>query len=311
MNGKKAALCLLIAAVFLLPMRPAGIGAAMHANRFAVIDVSRVSEGCLAIRWTGGAEETVKVLITGPDAVRYPYRLSADGRQEVFPFSAGSGTYSIGVYRRTEGDWYEPALACTVDAVLSDERAPFLHPGQYVPYTPESACARTAAALCAGNPADRRKGEPDTADKIAAIYGFVVSNIAYDRDKAEAAVRGALSGYLPDPDTTLAEGRGICLDYASLCAAMLRSVGIPAQLVTGYAGRVSHAWVQVWSDTGGVLHVRKQEPGSGIGTRRPADSIRLTPHGWTLLDPTYAATAGSDAPLFPGAEIRYQPLYRY
>jgi transglutaminase-like putative cysteine protease len=51
-------------------------------------------------------------------------------------------------------------------------------------------------------------------------------------------------------DQTLREGTGICFDYASLFACMLRVQGIPTQLVVGelLASKqpVRHAWNNVW-----------------------------------------------------------------
>jgi transglutaminase-like putative cysteine protease len=55
----------------------------------------------------------------------------------------------------------------------------------------------------------------------------------------------------------LAEGRGVCQDFAHLALALLRSAGIPARYVSGYlypnedggAGEVqgqSHAWIEAW-----------------------------------------------------------------
>jgi transglutaminase-like putative cysteine protease len=55
----------------------------------------------------------------------------------------------------------------------------------------------------------------------------------------------------------LAEGRGVCQDFAHLALALLRGAGIPARYVSGYlypvedgaAGEVqgqSHAWIEAW-----------------------------------------------------------------
>lgn len=54
--------------------------------------------------------------------------------------------------------------------------------------------------------------------------------MGYDR----GYMPGELSSYTIDPDRTMDRGRGICIDFASLTAAMLRSQGVPARLVFGY-----------------------------------------------------------------------------
>lgn len=73
---------------------------------------------------------------------------------------------------------------------------------------------------------------------------------------------------MPNPDETLASRSGICFDYASLAAAMLRSLGIPCQVITGYVGPESlyHAWNMVYID------------GSWVGV-----AISRTPSGNTSL----------------------------
>ena len=56
------------------------------------------------------------------------------------------------------------------------------------------------------------------------------------------------STYLPDVDKTLADRKGICFDFAALMCCMLRSQGIPTQMVIGYADSCYHAWNRVYVD---------------------------------------------------------------
>jgi transglutaminase-like putative cysteine protease len=72
-----------------------------------------------------------------------------------------------------------------------------------------------------------------------------VKNIQYDTAK----VFDLLYDYLPDIVDTYTTNKGICYDYAALLAAMLRSIGIPAKLVKGYASYAPdtyHAWNEVF-----------------------------------------------------------------
>ena len=75
------------------------------------------------------------------------------------------------------------------------------------------------------------EGCENQGDALRAICTYIVDNVAYDDDKA-AKLKDS-TGYIPDPDETLQSGKGVCFDYASLGAAMLRSQGIPAKIVTG------------------------------------------------------------------------------
>ena len=88
----------------------------------------------------------------------------------------------------------------------------------------------------------------------------------------------ALSILACSSGVTLASGTGICFDYASLGAAMLRSLGIPCQVITGYVSPddVYHAWNMVYID------------GEWISVE-----ISIKPNSWTRVDLTFAAS-GAD-----------------
>ena len=97
-----------------------------------------------------------------------------------------------------------------------------------------SACVAKAKSLVSGAGSD--------AQKVSKIYSYIVNNISYDYDK----MKNLPSGYLPNPDSTLASRKGICFDYAALMAAMLRSQGVPCKLVIGNADGQYHAWNMVY-----------------------------------------------------------------
>jgi transglutaminase-like putative cysteine protease len=81
-------------------------------------------------------------------------------------------------------------------------------------------------------------------EKIDKLYSYVVENIIYDYDKID----GLEYSYVPHNDVTLELKAGICYDYSSLLASMLRSQGIPTKMVKGYANTSSvyHAWNEVF-----------------------------------------------------------------
>ena len=104
-------------------------------------------------------------------------------------------------------------------------------------------------------------------EKVAAVYHYAVDNIAYDYDLAKTVP----SGYLPDVDKVLESGKGICFDYAAVMSAMLRSQNIPCKLVIGYAGKVYHAWINVYI----------------AGTGWVDQLIYFDGEKWSLMDPTF------------------------
>ncbi len=239
-------------------------GEARESCADAEIDYSHTQDGYVMVRYLTPTELRLKVLIKGPTTT-YSYNLP-QGDWVVFPLSDGDGSYQVAVYRHVADSRYAMVLSAIFQAQLLDEFAPFLRPNQYVNYTADSQVMEKAAQLTAGleNPLD----------KVAAVYDFVIANVAYDYEKA-ATVK---SGYLPVLDQVLEEGKGICFDYAALVAAMLRSQQIPCKLVVGYAGSVYHAWISVWTEDHGWI--------DGI--------IFFDGQVWKRMDPTFASSAGGD-----------------
>ena len=106
---------------------------------------------------------------------------------------------------------------------------------------------------------------------VTAIYNYVTSNITYDHNKAS----NVQSGYTSNVDEILTSGTGICLDYASVMASMLRSQHIPTRLEVGYAGTAYHAWISTYIEEQGWVN--------GI--------IQFDGKNWELMDPTFASTS--------------------
>ena len=251
-------------------LSPSAPGTAVQQNSSAVIDYSNAKDGYIMIKWTGGSTSSkIKVLIKGPNnSEDYQYNLRTDGSYDTFPLSDGNGQYSVRVYKQVDGTKYSPVLTAKISAQLTDEFAPFIRPNQYVNYSDDSKAVAKAAEII------QEKGAGDNLSKTEAIYDWVVNNLSYDTPKA-ASVQ---SGYLPDIDVTLAEKKGICFDYASLGAAMLRSLGIPCKVITGYVSPddVYHAWNMVYID------------GEWVSVE-----ISIKPNDWTRVDLTFAASGAA------------------
>lgn len=228
----------------------------------AVIDATYTGDGFLKIRYAPDKEVKTKVIIKGPDGVKYTYNLNSKGNYETFPLTGGDGSYTVGVYRNTSGTSYSTVMSKSITVALRDPFAPFLNPNQYVNYTAESKTAAKAAELT--------KGETTELGKVGKVYHYIVNNFSYDYDKA-ATVK---SGYLPDVDATLESKKGICFDYAAVMAAMLRSQGVPTRLVVGYAGTQYHAWISVYTEDSGWVE----------------SVIWFDGTAWRLMDPTYASS---------------------
>ena len=235
-------------------------GTVTYGSESVTIDASHISEGYIMVSYTG-TNEKVKLQITGPDEVVYTYDLHGD--YETFPLTAGSGSYTVGVFENIEGTSYSTLFTQTIDVKIDDEFGPYLYANQYVNFDGDSKVVEKAEELS--------KPCNDDLEVIEQVYNYMISNFTYDYDKAESVQ----SGYLPDVDEVFEAQTGICFDYAAVMAAMLRSQRIPTRLEVGYAGDVYHAWISTYIEEQGWVN--------GI--------IQFDGKNWELMDPTFASTS--------------------
>lgn len=268
---------------------PVASGYRVEKNQNAEIDYSNAADGYIMVRFLASTDMQLRVRITGPSGIVYTYILNSKGDFEVFPLTDGNGSYNITVFEQVEGNKYATSLTHDISVTLTDPLAPFLRPNQYVNFTPNSTVVIKAAELVGGI--------TDFFEKIGAIYHFVIENITYDTEFAEAVIAGNHSGYLPNVDDVLSRRKGICFDYAALMTAMLRSQGIPTKLVIGYTGDVYHAWINVFSEEIGWID----------------NIIQFDGHAWTLMDPTFASTGhqSADVMRYIGDVTNYNAMFAY
>lgn len=231
-------LCVALSAVSAL--YPSADGLTVLTDHDTTVDASHADQGYIMVRHAP-YDKRLKLRIV-KDTQTYTYDLDSTGAFETFPLGFGSGQYQLQVFRQASGSRYAPAGSLSFNVQLTDDTLPYLYPNQYVWYTPQSTAVARGAELCEGLSTD--------AQRLQAVHDFVVSSISYDVELAQTVA----SGYLPSVDAVLASGKGICFDYAALTACMLRSQGVPTQLVIGYADRIYHAWNRVLVD-GEWLHV--------------------------------------------------------
>ena len=240
-------------------LEPKAPGEQVQGNAFAGVDTSNTGEGYIQLCYSGEAAKA-KVQLTLPDGGIYTYTL-APGNYATLPLTGGSGTYTVSVLENAFDNIYALTYSGEFEAPDVDDFKPYLYPNQYVWFTRDSRVTALGAELS--------EQSADDLDYVSRVYEYVVENITYD--KAFAA--NGPTDYLPDPERTLETGKGICLDYASLMTALLRSQGVPAKLVVGYAGSAYHAWISVYLAETGWL--------DGV--------IFFDGVSWSRIDPTLAA----------------------
>ncbi len=254
--------------------------AAAQGSSGALIDTSHVAQGYVGA--SAQASSRVKLLVSNGEAT-YNYDVPQDGTPITAPLTFGDGTYSFRLMQNTSGSNYVELYSTTAEVTLESEFAPFLRPSVMCPYTEQSACVAKARELVSD--------AVTQGDALRLICEWVVDNISYDDDKA--AELADATGYIPEPDSTLEEGRGICLDYAALGAAMLRSQNIPTKIVCGYVspGDIYHAWIMVYID------------GSWTSAQ-----FSVSQNTWSRVDLTFAA-GGSTGNVGDGKEYTDRFIY--
>lgn len=254
---------------------------AASAGNGAAIDASHVAQGYVAVSAT--SPNRLKFEVTKGDASMY-YDLPNEGTPISCPLVWGDGAYTFTVWENTSGQRYAEVWSqADVDVALADEFQPFVRPSVYCDYDADSASTKLANELTAD--------AQNEGDVVRAVFDWIVGNVAYDEGKA--AQLADATGYVPLPDATVSDGDGICFDYASLAAAMLRSQGIPCKIVTGYVSpdNIYHAWNMVYID------------GTWVGA-----SIDVQSSTWTRIDTTFAAGGGS---AYVGDGTTYTDRYTY
>lgn len=235
-------------------------GTETYGNDSVTIDTSHENEGYIMVSYTGNCEK-VKFQLTGPDDITYTYNLH--GGYETFPLTAGSGNYTLGVFENIEGTSYSTLFSESIEVSITDELKPFLYANQYVNFTPASATAKVGEELAYSANNDL--------EVVENVYNYIISNFAYDYDKAKTVPKG----YLPVVDEVLKIKTGICFDYAAVMATMLRTQNIPTRLEVGYMLEEYHAWISIYiQDTGWI---------NGI--------IEFDGVEWKLMDPTFASSS--------------------
>ncbi|MDO4711571.1 MAG: transglutaminase domain-containing protein [Peptostreptococcaceae bacterium] len=258
-------------------------GEKKHEKNGSVIDVSDIAKGYIFIK-NDTSKKRLKVQIIKGNST-YNYDLKNGGIYEIYPLQLGDGSYKVRVMENTSGNKYIPLFEKTLDVKLNDPLSPFLSPNQYVMYQKDWRIVQKANELTAG-----KKTE---AEKIAAIYDYIIKNVRYDKAKASSVQ----TGYLPNIDETLISSKGICFDYASLLAGMLRSQGIPTRLIVGTVSPsdINHAWNEVYLKDKGWVSVKIQFEGST----------------WNRMDSTFASSGNDGIENFIGNGSNYTGLRLY
>ena len=244
------------------------------------VDLSAVSEGYVALCAYSNSRLKAQVL---KDEMTYTYDISSEGVPSILPLQCGSGRYTIRVLENVGSTKYAVIYVTERNVKLLDEFQPFLRPNDYARYDASSLCVQSASHIAAHS--------RDALEFIGGVYELICGSIAYDAVKASSTT----TMYLPDVDATLISGKGICFDYASLAAAMLRSQGVPTKIIFGYVAPndLYHAWNMFYTKEKGWITV----------------SFEVGDDTWNRIDLTCSAGGASDE--FIGDGSHYTAVYYF
>ena len=209
-----------------------------------VICLDYTGQGLLRICYKNNTDDKLMVKIEkGKEKVCYP--LLGDGRSEDFPLQYGNGTYFAHILKNVGGNAYVTEQTCAFNVYIEDPNVVFLNSVQNIKWNYDMEPIKKVEGIIAktlhtGN-------ESFEYSCVYDIYKYIIKNINYDYDKINYCGKD----YIPNIEQIYTDGSGICYDYASLFAAMLRSIGIPTKLVKGYADYMPntyHAWNEVFVD---------------------------------------------------------------
>jgi transglutaminase/protease-like cytokinesis protein 3 len=257
---KKFYLALLTLFVMVTSVSVASVNAASADSNW--LDTSKLSQGVVGIQYEVPKDKRIKVMIT-KDNNSYTYNLYASQQAESFPLQQGNGSYKVSVLENTTGNKYKPLYTEVVDLSLNDTNSVYLGSVQNVKWSSSDKAILKAKQLTQGKTTDQ--------EKVKAIHDYIVTNVKYDYSLANSVT----TDYIPNINNTLTSQKGICYDYASLFAAMARSVDVPTKLVMGNTSYVAqyHAWNEVLLDGKWVTIDTTVDAGLGKG-KQPVELIK-------------------------------------
>lgn len=201
------------------------------------------NDGTAKLIYNNEYDVKVKLLVQLTGGKQYKYDIPKGKVDINIPLTEGNGEYKFIICRNISGTRYAVMQTVSVTQRLSDETAAYLSSSYIIDWNKTNEAIKKAQSLAS-------KGSRN--DKIKYIYEYVVKNYTYDYDKAKNIDDIAkTAAYIPNISKVYSEKKGICYDYSVLLASMLRSIGVPAKVVTGYTpnATVYHAWNNIYTDS--------------------------------------------------------------
>lgn len=203
--------------------------------------------GTVQITFKAEKAETILVLVDVPidnitagsnEKNRYYYKLQEGENVVDIPMTRSTGEYKIRICKMLDGGKASVLKTTAVKLDKDGEKKVFDVSNMVVEFEADDKYIKKAKSLT--------KSSKTESAKVKKIYDYIVTNYAYDYELLDTKAK--TSYYNPNNLSTYERKLGICYDISSLFAAMLRSVGVEARVVTGHTPNVKeyHAWTQVY-----------------------------------------------------------------
>ena len=241
----------------------------------ALVDYSQSNLGYLGIQLINDPGVKVKLLLE-KDGKKYTFDIDST-KMVAVPLSMGNGTYSLKVAQNIEGTSYAVIAAMDIPVSIDDDLLPYLYPNQVVDYHKKSKVVDISMEIV--------NGDTNDLERIYHIFRYVLENLDYDDEKAEAVKNTYV---LPNLDETISCKKGICFDYAALMAALCRVQHIPCRVIVGATDIEYHAWCEIYLENEGWINPK----------------LYFDASTWSLVDPTFADSSKD-------YEGRYEEDYHY
>lgn len=162
-----------------------------------------------------------------------------DKNRNIIPLTRGAGEYEVNVLENVEGNKYK-LLKRAKFKLNGDVKDNQLYTASI--NSIDYANSELIKGLSEKSITDKMTDK----QKVESVYNYIISNIKYDHD----IVNTLQTTYVPSIDNTIKTGKGICYDYSSLVAGLLRYNKIPTKLVKGHTTEIPeyHAWNEVYLD---------------------------------------------------------------
>ena len=232
---------------------------------------------------TAKKDATIKVFIGQKDVVKY----QKDGEIKIMPSPTDTEEDRYGnVYAIFDVSQYKPGRSITInierdyetsdfeqeiakrsEATINDDNSLYIEPQEKV-QSDDSEIIAKAKEITYALSSDYKRA--------LAIYDFVNTKVNYDKS-TNFANKGALSA--------LVNKRGTCEEYATLFAALCRSVGIPCKILMGYKveGVVTKESETLLNPETGLYYDTEAEFGYKI-TPYVWNEFWLDDYGWLPVD---------------------------